>query len=180
MHLVWRSPHFIMAFRTSRSLVRGRGQVEEGGSHQGNHEVGRPPHQVRPVRGWLCGKKLLKRFFSKMYTLVVRERFRFLRERTSYIGNIGIFPWKNIGKWDCNDMWNLTFLMYFFPDVSWYLDILVVIATKLVFCNESLLVHSHFLETGGQWWSKCRHEQFQKMLSFYSRSFNQLWTCFSA
>ena len=28
--------------------------------------------------------------------------------------------------------------------------------TKLVFCDGSLLVHSHVLETGGQWWSKCR------------------------
>ena len=36
---------------THRQLGRGREQVEEGGLHQGQHEVGRPPHQVRPVRG---------------------------------------------------------------------------------------------------------------------------------
>ena len=43
-------------------------------SPQGHHEVGRSPHQVHSVRDWLCWEKLIKRFFSKMYTLVVRER----------------------------------------------------------------------------------------------------------
>ena len=45
-------------------------------SPQGHHEVGRSPHQVHPVRDWLCWEKLIKRFFSKIYTLLVRERFR--------------------------------------------------------------------------------------------------------